>query len=161
MTASPTSLAPFYDGWGRYQSLLVETIGPLTTEQLALRAAPALRPVWHLAAHIIGARFGWYTQFLKEPAPDSVVSRWDRDNAEPRTAAELVLGLESTWRMIDESLHRWTPDNLTDSFSAERGGTTHTMSRQWVIWHLIEHDIHHGGELFLTLGMNGIATPDL
>ena len=31
-------------------------------------------------------------------------------------------------------------------------GSLHT-TRQWVIWHLIEHDVHHGGEISLTLGM--------
>ncbi len=26
-------------------------------------------------------------------------------------------------------------------------GEDQTYTRQWVIWHLIEHDLHHGGEL--------------
>jgi len=30
-----------------------------------------------------------------------------------------------------------------------------------VIWHLIEHDLHHGGEIALTLGLHGLAAPDL
>jgi uncharacterized damage-inducible protein DinB len=30
-----------------------------------------------------------------------------------------------------------------------------------VVWHLIEHDLHHGGELSLTLGMHGVAAPDI
>lgn len=161
MSGTPGTLAPYYEGWGRYNALLVEAISPLTAAQLALSASPALSPVWRLAAHIVGARFGWYTQLLKEPPPPEVTGRWDSDDAAPRRAAELVVGLESTWRMIEASLNRWSPDLLADKFSRERGGQTYTFSRQWVLWHLIEHDLHHGGELFLTLGMHGLATPDL
>jgi uncharacterized damage-inducible protein DinB len=25
-----------------------------------------------------------------------------------------------------------------------------------VVWHVLEHDLHHGGEISLTLGMHGI-----
>jgi uncharacterized damage-inducible protein DinB len=25
-------------------------------------------------------------------------------------------------------------------------------TRQWMIWHVLEHEIHHGGELSLALG---------
>jgi uncharacterized damage-inducible protein DinB len=32
-------------------------------------------------------------------------------------------------------------------------------ARGWIIWHLIEHDLHHGGELFYTLGSHGIEVP--
>jgi uncharacterized damage-inducible protein DinB len=28
------------------------------------------------------------------------------------------------------------------------------LSRAWVVWHVLEHDLHHGGELSLTLGMH-------
>jgi uncharacterized damage-inducible protein DinB len=34
-------------------------------------------------------------------------------------------------------------------------------SRQWIIWHVLEHDIHHGGELSFLLGMYGVPAIDL
>ena len=30
-----------------------------------------------------------------------------------------------------------------------------------IIWHVLEYDLHHGGELSLSLGMHGLAAPDL
>jgi len=39
-----------------------------------------------------------------------------------------------------------------------RGGT---RTRQWIIWHILEHDTYHGGGLFLTLGMDGRPTSEL
>jgi uncharacterized damage-inducible protein DinB len=35
------------------------------------------------------------------------------------------------------------------------------FTRQWVVWHLIEHDLHHGGEISLILGSNGLTGLDL
>ena len=39
----------------------------------------------------------------------------------------------------------------------DENGEDQTYTRQWVIWHLIEHDLHHGGELSFTLGMHGLT----
>ena len=78
--------------------------------------------------------------------------------AAPRTGAELAKGLRVTWEMIAGCLGHWTPDDLDEVFTTHRGAQ---RTRQWIVWHVIEHDLHHGGELFFTLGMNGLPTPDL
>jgi len=50
---------------------------------------------------------------------------------------------------------------MEEVFSGIRNGEAYALSRQWVIWHLIEHDLYHGGELSLTLGMHNIPALDL
>lgn len=153
------TLAPFYQGWDRYNTLLTEAIAPLSPDQLALRAAAPLRPIWLLAAHIIGARVGWFQVVMGEGGPAvAEFNAWDADGAPPRDAAELVAGLNATWAMIEDCLDRWTPATLNDPFTSRRG---RAVTRQWIVWHVMEHDIHHGGELFLTLGMHGFSVPDL
>jgi hypothetical protein len=32
------------------------------------------------------------------------------------------------------------------------------LSRAFILYHLMEHDLHHGGELSLTLGMHGLTS---
>jgi uncharacterized damage-inducible protein DinB len=155
-------LIRFYAGWSTYQSMLVDTISPLTPEQLALQAASNQRPAWLIAAHIIGTRVGWFHLFMGEGDPTiAAFDPWDFDDAPPRTSAELVEGLTETWTMIEDCLNRWTPDNLTDPFVRHRPDRDVTRTRGWVIWHVLEHDIHHGAELFLTLGIHGLPTPDM
>lgn len=154
-----TTLAPFYKGWDEYQGLLVRAIAPLAPEQLALRLAPTLRPVGNLAAHIVGARVRWFHDTLGEGDPAlAPMLTWDQQGAPPRAAAELADGLEATWGLIRDCLGRWTPAMLDDPFTSRRG---RAVTRQWVIWHVVEHDLHHGGELFFTLGAHGLPTPDL
>ena len=59
MSETPTVAAPYYQGWDGYQQHLLDAIGPLTPEQLALRPAPHLRSVGELATHIALVRAGW------------------------------------------------------------------------------------------------------
>jgi uncharacterized damage-inducible protein DinB len=158
MTDNHTTLAAFYKGWDDYQVLLIKAIAPLSPDQLALQVAPQLRSIGEIAAHIISARVWWFHNIMGEGSADiaSMVS-WDDDGAPSRTATELVSGLESTWLMIQNALERLTPADLEQRF--QRRETT--VSRQWIIWHIIEHDLHHGGELSYSLGIHELAAPDL
>ena len=163
MTGQPTlTLVPFYQGWEDYQGLLIDALAPLTPEQLALQATPGQRPLWLLAAHIIGTRIGWFRRMGEGSDPAlTPLDLWDADGAPPRTAAELVSDLEQTWALVAACLDRWTPAMLDDKFSYERSSGTMTRTRQWIIWHVIEHDLHHGGEISLTLGNHGLPALDL
>lgn len=163
MTAqTPLTLAPFYKGWGDYQRLLIDALAPLTDEHLALQATPGQRPLWLLAAHIVSARTTWFRRMGEGgDATLTPPDRWDADDAAPRTAAELVVGLEQTWAMVAECLDRWSPAMLDDEFTYARPSGPITRTRQWIIWHLIEHDLHHGGEISLTLGNHELAALDL
>jgi uncharacterized damage-inducible protein DinB len=159
--ADPT-LADFAEEWAHYQDLLIGALEPLTAEQLELRAAPNLRSIRDIATHIVGARARWLRRFLAEGGPElDGVMTWDRPEQPARTAAELVEGLRSTWAVLLACLERWTEADLAHQISQTYQGETESLSRRWVIWHLIEHDLHHGGEVSFSLGMHGLAAPDL
>ncbi len=169
MTQHSLSLAPFYKGWDVYQQHLVTAIAPLSPEQLTLRAAPHMWSVGMIATHIVATRVGWFQMWLGEGNANlAPLAIWDEQEDVVRTPAELVTGLEDTWQMIQTALARWTPDDLEQvfqrSFSSNEAGQEHIVrqhSRQWIIWHLLEHDLHHGGELSLILGMYGLPALDL
>ena len=48
--------------------------------------------------------------------------------------------------------------NTSQPMSAAK---TVEVSRSWVIYHVLEHDLFHGGEISLILGMNGLQGIDL
>lgn len=181
MAEQPMSLLPLYKGWETYQELLVKAIAPLSLEQLSLRIAPQLRSVGELATHIIEARAGWLyyvlgkggeqmgslavqlaADHLKEGS-DLLDEQMTTLASQPaRSAAELVNRLEATWHVMQEALSHWTTDDLAGIVhDTDENGEVQTYTRQWVIWHLIEHDMHHGGELSFTLGMYGLAGIDI
>ena len=154
MAEQQISLLPFYKGWDTYQELLIKAIEPLSLDQLSLRPAPQLRSIGDLATHIIGVRAGWLYYTL-EKGDEHLVSLASQP---ARSAAELVNGLEATWQVIQDALNHWTIADLAEIVhDTDENGEDQTYSRQWVLWHLIEHDLHHGGELSFTLGMHGLT----
>lgn len=53
-------------------------------------------------------------------------------------------------------LARWTSDDMRQEFPDDWDGKIVQLPRAWVVYHVLEHDLHHGGEISLTLGMHGI-----
>jgi uncharacterized damage-inducible protein DinB len=152
------TLATIYTSWKGYQDHIKQSLAPLTAEQLELCAAPGLRSIGENAAHIIGCRAGWFTQFLGEDGGEDVKASadWDTPDAPARTADELVRGLDFTWQFMTDCLARWSPADMEQTFPDDWDGKRVELSRAWVVWHVLEHDLHHGGEISLTMGMHGL-----
>src|SRR5579863_9227777 len=162
MTSAQLSLAPFYKGWDVFQDYLTTAIAPLTEEQLTLRVAPHQRSVGELATHIIDTRAGWFHELMGEGGDAlTELSTWGDEGMPTRDATELLSGLETTWQTVQDALAHWTPADLDYVFEAVRGTRPYRFTRQWVIWHVIEHDLHHGGEMFFTMGAHNLPTADL
>jgi len=172
MTNKSPSLASIYEGWDGYQRSLLHAVEPLSTDQLAFRPAPDQRSVAELVRHIACGRLGW---FLRMDAPGSaelaaLVSEWAQDNDGNRHIVEgsismqpedLTRWLEATWGMVEATLTQWTVDDLQKTYRHTFWGKTYAVSRQWTIWRILSHDIHHGGQLSLMLYMQGIDIPEL
>jgi uncharacterized damage-inducible protein DinB len=165
MEGETPRLAEVYVGWEADQQRLVSLIGALTLEQPALRTAPHLRTVSALVSHIVAARARMTHWILREGGADlDALAYWDGADqpALPviRPPSELARGLEATWRVIRASLQRWTVADLADAIEWTYQGETSAFTRGQVLWNLVRHDYHHGGEIMLTLGVHGIATPE-
>ena len=161
MMEQQLSLSLFYQGWDVYQQRLIEAIALLTSEQLALRSSPQNWSVGMLVSHIVATRVWWFHTRMGEGSSDlAPLASWDDNEELVRPAAELVVGLERTWQMIQDALARWTPADLGQIFPPYGEGSF-ARSRQYIIWHVLEHDIHHGGELSSILGAHGLAAVDL
>lgn len=70
-------------------------------------------------------------------------------------ASELVQWLSRSWRVVAATLEQWTVDDLGWTFEHEYAGKIYAVSRQWVIWRIMAHDIHHGGQLSELLAAQG------
>ncbi len=162
MSEAGTALETIFKGWEEYQGHILKALAPLSAEQLALRAGPNLRSIGDIATHMIGARARWLTRTTDADGGDSApLAQLRSADRSALTADELVAGLETTWGILRSSLDRWTDEELARPFTARWGDEEVTFTRQWIVWHLIEHDLHHGGELSYSLGMHGLAAPDL
>jgi uncharacterized damage-inducible protein DinB len=157
-----TSVAPFYDRWRLVNEHLIETVNALTPEQLQLRPAPNLWPIWATVAHVAGTRVYWLCLVLKEPGAertglvDPSGQGWEDDLTHPRGSRELATALESSWGIVEGCLARWTPEMLEVEFRREMPPNVQMHTRQSVLMRLITHESYHYGEISLTLGMHGL-----
>ncbi len=159
------TLTTFYESWKAYQDQLKKALAPLTAEQLALRAAPGLRSIGENALHIVGCRSFWFTEFLGETGGEEmkVYARWNEAAVSGSpvtpapTAADLTQGLAHTWRLMADCLARWSSADMRQTFPDDPVD----LSRAWVVWHVLEHDLHHGGEISYALGMHGLMGIDI
>ena len=155
------SLADVYAGWDDFNKKLAEALAPLSDEQLDLRVAPGQRSAREIISHLVRVRASWF-ELLGATDPEwTSYLTWDRSGEPTRDAAEIVKGVEATLRLLNDMLTGWTVADLAEKYEGEWRGEPYSLTRQWVIQHVLEHDHFHGGELFLTLGAHGIATPDL
>jgi uncharacterized damage-inducible protein DinB len=167
LPAPALPLAVVYQGWDRYQRDLLQAITPLSAEQLALPVASTHWPIGLLVQHILNDRLWWFHLWMGEARPEEAAyMHWEEEEAgrAVHTAAELVAGLETTWGMIARTLARWTVADLGHVFApppelSERERRIFGPStRQEILFHVLRHDIHHGGELAVGMGSHHLPT---
>ena len=153
-----STLEVIYENWAGYNKRLKNCISPLTDQQLSLQPAAGLWPLGQIVQHIISVRSGWFSGTLQEPHPlMNEYMLWGQRDSPERSAVELVRGLDETWTFIESHLHGWTDADGAKTFpDAGEDGQVYQVSRSWVIYHVLEHDLHHGSEISLILGMNGL-----
>ena len=138
-----------FESWYDYQEALKRAIAPLTVQQLQRRMMPNLRTPGEIAEHIVFGRALHLHQTLGERAAElTSLLQWDDAGNPPHTAAEILEGLELTWKVITDCLMRGSP---TDVISEQDQSIIQT------IWGLLDHDLPHAGELSLLLGADGLS----
>jgi hypothetical protein len=118
-----------FASWQDYQEALKRAIAPLTDEQLGRRLLPGSRTPGEIAEHII---FGRALHLSRTPGADAAklapYQCWEDDGDPPRTAAEIVQGLEVTWRIIEDRLMRGSPDEALIE------GESEIIRTIWALW---------------------------
>lgn len=154
------SLASVYDGWEGYNRSLMNAVEPLTEQQLAFRLHPEMQPVGELALHIADGRIVWFER-LHAPFTEELRAKMDTRATKPSTGPELAAWLGETYRIVDALLTKWSVADLPETYEQAYQGKVYAVSRQWVIFRMLAHDIHHGGQLSELLGAQGIFPQEL
>jgi uncharacterized damage-inducible protein DinB len=166
-------LAQVFEGWSGYQTSLLHAVTPLTSEQLSWRPAIERRSVGELVRHIALGRVTWCAR-IPSPGVETVaarVPRWFTDGEGARhvfeesvpcdQAAMLAEWLTLSWQPIHRMLDDWAVDDLFQSYAHRFRGTDYSVSRQWTVWRIMSHDMHHGGQLAMMLAMLGVDAFEL
>lgn len=154
------SLAAVFDGWDGYQISLVRAVAPLSREQLVWRPAARLRSVGEVAEHIASGRVDWFRR-MDAPGSVELADQIPPVGSLAEDSAQLVRWLDATWKMVEGTLAAWQVADLAKTYPHTYWGKTYAVSRQWTLWRIMSHDIHHGGQLSVMLASQGIDLPEL
>jgi uncharacterized damage-inducible protein DinB len=162
------SIRRFYDRWPQYNRRLTEVIAAMSDDQLAIRPSPERYPIWATVGHTAAMRAYWLSAVVGEPGADATPwpdpnsdPDWDDDLDHPRTAAELVWALDSTFAIVEGCLDRWTPEMLEETVERHYLDQVQIHSRASILQRLLTHEAYHCGELSQTLGIHGLPQIDL
>ena len=145
-----------FESWQYYQRELIRVISPLTGEQLNLRVVPSQRSLGELAVHIVYGRAKWALSVLDAPDLElELLLAWEEPGDQPPTSTQIVQGLDLTWQRFTALIDCWS------SIPTETALSEREVDGLQTIWGMLEHDLHHGGELSFCLGACGLVAPDM
>jgi uncharacterized damage-inducible protein DinB len=161
-----TTIRRAYSMWPQYNRRLREVIAGMTDEQLAIRPAPDLLPIWATVGHTAAMRVYWICAVIGEPGADTTpfpdgMTDWADDLDHPRHADELANALDSTFRIIEGCLDRWTIDMLEEELRRPEWDGSWVHTRGWVIQRVFSHDVYHCAELNDAFSTSGLPQIDL
>jgi uncharacterized damage-inducible protein DinB len=162
------SIRRFYDRWPQYNRRMVGAIRDLTDEQLAIRHGPYDWPIWATVGHNAGARAYWLCGVLKEPGAEQTPftepltgEGWEDDLSHPRSAAELVWAMESTFAVVEHVLDTWEPDRLEEEIERWYGDDRQVHTRVSILQRLLTHDAWHATQVSDALALHDLPDIDL
>jgi uncharacterized damage-inducible protein DinB len=138
----------YFNHWEQVRSDLLATIDKFSDDELIYTPFEGSWPVGQIMLHIAECEDHWLHGLVRQEIQMPVC--YDLADHPGKAAIKDVL----------EVAHSRTLgflDDLRDS-DLDRQYTTRfgeTFSLYWIIWHVLEHEIHHRGELSLALGMLG------
>jgi hypothetical protein len=166
MTDEPIRTA--FSKWPTYNARLREVVGDLTADQLRLAGAPERWPVWALIGHALCQRVFWLCDFAGEPGAET--TRFtnagydcpgDDDLENVLSADQLVEAIDSTFRIVEGVLDRWTIGMLDEVLRRPEWDDSWVHTRGSVIQRVFSHDVYHVADLNGTLGVAGLRQVDL
>ena len=139
--------------WAEVRKNLLAALDKLTDEQLGFEPRQPLWSLGTVACHIADTEEGW----LRIAA--GTFEGWPPYRIEDYPTVSAVKDLlAAVHERTLALLAGWSDADLDVQVTAPWG---HPHTRRWIIWHVLEHEIHHRGEIFLMLGLMGMEAPDV
>jgi uncharacterized damage-inducible protein DinB len=144
-----------FSHWKDVRAGLVLALDKLTDAQLDFVPRAGLWSLRETVCHIAGAEEGWLRHYVTN-APDWAAFGYAASNY-PTVAALKALLAE---------VHARTEAQFADDADARLTRLVALpwgpqVSLEWAVWHVLEHEIHHRGEVYLMLGLMGMEAPDV
>jgi uncharacterized damage-inducible protein DinB len=165
---SQTAIRPAFSTWPDYNRRLRDVVAALSEEQLAIQPTPGRWPLWATIGHAACQRVFWLCDFAGEPGAETTPFTnaanscpGDDDLEHVLSSEALVAALDSTFRIVEGCLDRWTLEMLDEELRRPEWDDSWVHSRGAVIQRVFSHDVYHTAELNEALGAAELPQVDL
>ena len=145
-----------FDVFGNWQATrlgLYQALDKLTDDQLKFVPRTGLWSLGETARHIAEAEADWIGIIVPHE-----IDTWPKYPAGQYTTVAAI-------KQLLEEVHQRTLAYLNGKTEAD---LDRVIDQPWgtitvgcVVWHVLEHEIHHRGEIYLMLGLQGMEAPDV
>jgi len=151
-------LADLFSNFFNVRQELIDAVKGLTQEQLNWKPTGYANSIAGLLGHIAVCEYWWVTVLAmrKTQASEAEFSRFD--NA--RTLTECLSLLNETLADMREYLEREEVEDWDQVFYESKPHDLR-VSKRWLIWHTIEHQARHRGQIFMLMRLQGLDVPNV
>ena len=139
----------FFSHWKRVRDGLFYTIDLFREEELHYVPEGTSWPVGRTMLHIADAEDGWFRYAVKKEL-EEWPSQFTLENYPNRETIKMAL--TEVHRRTERFIDTLDESDLTRIIVAP---WDEKFPIGWILWHVIEHEIHHRGELSMILGLLG------
>ena len=150
------------------RKVTLQGIAGLTKEQLFAEPLPGEFPIGAYLMHLGECDIGWYETLSGGKIPDELKKRcyysaWfdvpETDYAppaEPIEPDEYIAAISEVREIVLNYIRKMSDEDLEITIKRKRSATVEVeLSRKWIIYHLIEHEAHTRGQMFMLIRMAG------
>jgi uncharacterized damage-inducible protein DinB len=138
-----------FDHWQQIHQDTLQTIARFTPDNLSFKPFEASWTAAQIMLHIADAEAGWF-QYVVQRQLTGWPKHYTLENYP--TLNDIQSALTEVHQHTQQYLALLEESDL-DRMILSPSGDKFRLS--WIIWHVLEHEIHHRGELSLILGMLG------
>lgn len=145
------------------RSITLNGVKDLTAEELFRQPMEGEFPLGAYLMHFGEVEAGWYHTMTGTPLPDDLKKRvyygaWFDVPLEDYNPPKSIIPVEEYLSAIAEIrkylidyLDNITDEELDEKVTWKRGDKDITRTKEWIIYHLVEHEAHTRGQLFLLM----------
>jgi uncharacterized damage-inducible protein DinB len=126
-------------------------------EKLAWSPAPGMINLGNIFLHIAECSDWWYDEIMKQRKSLELSSA---PNAPLPAKSQIQAYMTIHWERL-ERMFAEPPDVFKKSYKVIGRTQEHVFDGYWVFTHLLEHDIHHRGQINQYLRILGITPPEI
>lgn len=144
--------AQYFDHWHKVWRDLMRGVSLLDDEHLEFRPSENYaRTVGDILRHLVNLEQGWIHFVIRRE-----LSEWPDEDPGLNTVEDLRSEMQRVHKETFDFLSHLPAEDFNRIVQVPGDGTP---KLGWILWHVLEQQTHHRGELFLCLSLLGLERP--